>query len=134
VKPLSAIDHRAIRRFGVTATIIFGAATAAGFWRQRPLSAALFCSLASLGVAFWIAPGAMAPVYSSWLRITEKFGQVMTLVVLTLFYYLIITPVAWIRRLTVGRGISLRPDPQAESYWVSRTGPGQDRDRYGKRY
>jgi hypothetical protein len=134
VKSLSAIDHRAIRRFGVAAVTIFGVAAAAGFWRQRPLSAALFCTLAGLGFAFWIAPGAMAPVYSAWMRIAERFGRVMTLVVLTLFYYLIITPAAWIRRLTVGCGISLKPDPQAESYWVPRADPGQGRDRYGKRY
>ena len=134
MKSLSAIDHRAIRRFGVASVIIFGGAAAAGFWRQRPLPAALFSTLAVLGVAFCFAPGTMAPVYSGWLRIAEKVGRIMTVVVLTLFYYLIITPSAWIRRLTVGRGIPLKPDPQMESYWVTRAAPGQARERYIKRY
>jgi hypothetical protein len=66
--------------------------------------------------------------------VAHWIGTVFTGFILTLAYYLVITPSAWIKRVFGGRPLPLTPDKDAETYWVSRTEPAQPRERFLKRY
>jgi hypothetical protein len=55
-------------------------------------------------------------------------------VMLTLAYYLVITPSGMIKALIGGRPISLKFDRKTPSYWVDRTEPAQSKARFLKRY
>jgi len=58
----------------------------------------------------------------------------ITVVILTLAYYLVITPSGMIKALIGGRPISLKFDRKTPSYWVDRTEPAQSKGRFLKRY
>jgi hypothetical protein len=47
-------------------------------------------------------------------------GRVITTIILTLSYYLVITPAALIKRVFGGRPLPLKPDKNVFSYWASR--------------
>lgn len=123
-----------IRKFGAMALVFFGILSGIGFWRGSPIPAYLFGFLALLGLGFLIVPSPMEPVYKGWLRVANAIGRVMTVIILTLSYYIAITPTALLKRLISGAPISGAPDQGTDSYWVPRTEPAQPKERFFKRF
>ncbi len=131
---LNSTDNKSIRKFGFVAFIFFGCLFALGLWFEKPFPICLFGPLAVLGLGFILIPGLLKPVYSVWLRIVNIISRITTAGILTLAFYLVITPTALIKRLFSGAPLPLKPDKRASSYWVVRTEPAQSRDCFIKRY
>jgi len=128
------MNAHGIRKFGVVALVFFGALCGIGLWMQKPLPIYLFGFLSILGLGFILIPMQLRPVHDAWLRIAHFLGKIFTMLVLTLAYYLVITPSALIKRLFGGRPLPVKPDKGASSYWVARTEPVQPKERFIKRY
>jgi len=131
---LNSTDIREIRKFGTIALIFFGCLTATAIWKQKLIFILVFGLLALLGLGFILLPRPLSPVYNRWMKIAHFIGTVVTTIILTLAYYLVITPAALIKRVLGGRPLPLKPDPGAASYWVIRSEPAQPRERFKKRY
>ena len=130
----NSIDAREIRKFGVIAFIFFGFLSGIGIWTKKPLPTYLFGFLSLLGMSFVLIPSKTKPIYSLWLRIAHFLGRVVTTVILTLAYYLVITPAALIKRILGGAPLPIKPDKDCPSYWVTREEPAQPRERFFKRF
>ena len=76
----------------------------------------------------------MKPEYAIWKKIAYFLIRIVVALTLTLAYYLLITPVALIKRLFSGRPLPVKPDRDALSYWVARDEPVQPKERFLKRY
>ena len=131
---LNLTDIKNIRRFGAIAFVFFGCLCAVGVWSKRPIPTYLFGSLSLLGIGFILLPIPLKPVYSTWLKTAHFIGRMVTTLILTLAYYLIITPAALIKRILGGRPLPLKPNKNVSSYWVTREEPAQPRERFLKRY
>jgi hypothetical protein len=127
-------DRREIRKFGLIALIFFGCLCVLGLWMRKPIPTYLFGSLFVLGLGFILIPAQLRPIYAVWLRIAHLLGRIATTLILSLTYYLVITPSALIKWIFGGRPIPVRPDRNASSYWVARTEPAQPGERFLKRY
>jgi hypothetical protein len=101
----SSTDKREVRKFGLVAFLFFGCLGALGLWRQKPFVSYLFCFFSFAGIGFVVFPDPLKPVYAGWLRVTRFIGKVVTSVILTLAYLLVITPSALIKRLFSGRSL-----------------------------
>lgn len=101
---------------------------------HKPIPTYLFGSLSILGMAFILMPSRLRHVYAAWVKIAHFLGRIVTILILTLAYYLVITPSAFIKRLFGGRPLPVKPDKNASSYWVARTEPVQPKERFLKRY
>jgi hypothetical protein len=130
----SSTERKEIRRFGCVALLFFGALCALAVWRGKAVPSWLFGTLGLIGAALALFPSRTGPVYRGWLRVAHLAGKVVTTLILSLAYYLVITPAAWIKRLLGGRPLPMRPDRKAASYWVERQEPAQPRERFLKRY
>jgi hypothetical protein len=133
-KSSSSTEPKEIRRFGIAALVFFGLLAGLGIWRAKPVPAVFFGILAAVGFLCLVLPGPAAPLYRAWMAVAHRIGAALTTVVLTLAYYLVITPAALIKRIFGGRPLSLRPDPERESYWLDRDEPAQPVERFSKRY
>jgi hypothetical protein len=73
----------------------------------------------SLIFAIWgtVAPASLAPVEKVWLAIGEKIGTVVTFVLVTLTFFVLVTPIALFLRLLRKDLLSLKIDKSAASYW-----------------
>jgi hypothetical protein len=130
----SSTEPRDIRKFGLIALLFFGGFCVLGIWTRKPIPTYLFGCLAALGLAFILSPGNLAPVYLRWIKIAYVVGKAFTALILTLAYFLVITPAALLKRLFGGTPLPTRPDKNQSSYWVPRSEPAQPRERFVKRY
>ena len=88
-----------------------------------PLSTATTVALiAAAGFALvgWLLPRLLGPFYRLWMRFAALLGMVNTRVLLTVFYYLVLTPIGLLFKLTGKELLKMRPDEQAKSYWQTR--------------
>jgi len=130
----SSTNKKEIRRFGIIAFVFFGCLCALGLWRQKPFAIYLFGGLSLLGMGFILLPAPLKPVHDAWLKVAYLIGKTVTIVILTLAYYLVITPSALIKRIMGGRPLPTRPDRELASYWVPRPEPAQPKERFIKRF
>ena len=130
----NSTDNREIRKFGVIALLFFGALSGLGLLTNKPIPTYLFGFLSTLGLGFILIPSLLRPVYTAWLKIAHFIGRIVTVLILTSSYYLVITPSALIKRLFGGRPLPVKPDKNVTSYWVARSEPVQPKERFIKRY
>ncbi len=123
-----------IRKFGASALVFFGILSSIGFWRGSPIPTYLFGFLSLLGLGFVLLPTPLRPVYKGWMGVAHAMGRVITTLMLTLAYYLVITPSGLLKRLISGSPIPGAPDSSATSYWVARPEPAQPREQFFKRF
>jgi hypothetical protein len=131
---LSSTEKKEIRRFGFVALVVFGALCGLGIWREKTFPIFFFGILALIGICFITQPVRFKPLYDGWLKVARKIGFVTNLLILTLAYYLLMTPAALIKRVFGGRPIPVKPDKGLSSYWVARAEPAQKKERFMKRY
>lgn len=127
-------DTRGIRKFGCIAFVFFGCLCVLGLWSKKTFCVYIFGFLSIIGLGFILIPSHLRPVYVAWLTISHFVGRVITTIVLTMAYYLVITPTALIKRLFSGPSLPLKPDKNASTYWVTRDEPSQAKERFLKRY
>jgi len=131
---LTLIETKDVRKFGIVAFLFFGGLAGLGYAKGKVILAPVFSVFSMTGLGFIVLPDRLLPVYRLWLRAGQFIGRIMTAVLLTVTYYLVITPSALVKRCFGGRPIPMKPDPDESSYWVSRSEPAQPRDRFAKRY
>ena len=132
--PSNRIEIRPVRQFGFVALFFFGALTAFGIWRQQTVLTWIFGILAIMGGACALLPKRTVWIHRGWMQAAHGVSIVVTYSLLVLSYYLLITPVAIIRRLFGKPTIPQKPDPEALTYWRERKEPIQPLARYYKRY
>ena len=112
------------RAFG----LVFGAVfTIAGLW---PLTGGGPVRIWALGlaIAFFLAaaayPRLLAPLNQVWTRLGCFLHRIANFVILTLLFYLVITPMGLALRLLGKDPLRLRFEPGVRSYWIERRPPG----------
>jgi hypothetical protein len=131
---LNSTDTKQIRQFGLIAFIFFGCLCALGIWVEKPLPIYLFGILSALGLGFILFPHQLKPVFEEWLKIAHFLGRIVTTLILTLAYYLVITPAALIKRIFGGTPLPIKPDKNVSSYWVPRDEAAQSKEQFYKRF
>jgi hypothetical protein len=130
----NSTDAKEVRKFGIVSLVFFGCLCALGLWARKSLPTYLFGALSILGLGFIVMPSRLRGVHTAWLAVAHFLGGIVTALVLSIAYYLVITPSALIKRLFGGRPLPFKPDTKASSYWVVRAEPAQPRERFLKRY
>jgi len=125
---------RALRRaaFGMGGVLLALAAWLLFRQRAPEMRVALAGAGALLVLAGLLVPARLRAAYLGWMALALAVGWVMSRVVLTLIFAVVLTPLGLLARLTGKRFLALEPDPAAPSYWVRRK-PGGQR-RYDRMY
>ncbi len=76
-----------------------------------------------MGVLF---PAALAPVFKLWMKFGEKIGWINSRILLSIVFYLILTPIGWVMTLLGKRPLQLGFDSQADTYRVLKTARASD--------
>jgi hypothetical protein len=128
-------SYRIERDFGLLVGGVFMAIS--GWWLYRGRFPALALALLILGATLVllgaIYPKALVVPNRLWMGMAEGMGFVMTRVILGVVFFLLVTPIGLIRRLSGGDPLGRRGG-RTESYWKPYSARRTDPKHYEKMY
>lgn len=92
----------------------------------------------AVAVAFVVlafaAPRILAPLNRLWTKFGLLLHMIVSPLILGLLYYVFITPVGFLMRMSGTDPLRLRYEPEAESYWIRRDPPGPAPDTFKNQF
>lgn len=116
-------EPRDLRKFGL---LVGGVFLLLGLWfvfRDKPWHAWFWVPGAFLIALGAVVPRALKHVYLGWMSLALVLGLIVSTLLLTLFYYLVVTPIGLAARL-FGKDFLERKFSRAPSYWLARAASG----------
>ena len=111
-------DAQRLRKFGIVMAVAFALLASLLLWRERPAGPYLLYVSAAFLVAALILPPVLAPIERVWMALARLLQVVMPTLILTLMFFVVMTPMGFLLRLSGKDLLDMRRDPDAESYWV----------------
>lgn len=123
-----------LRKFGVTVGVILLIIAGFLFWKEK-VSFQLVLGIGIILFAFGITiPVLLKPVYLVWMIFATILGWLMTRVILSLLFYVIVTPIGLISRLFRKQFLELRWDRSQDTYWNYRATKHVKKESYEKQF
>jgi Saxitoxin biosynthesis operon protein SxtJ len=110
--------NRDLRKFGL---MVGGAFVLIGllFLLRHKSSYPFFIGGGAILIIFGATwPRALKHIYIGWMALAFTLGFIMSNVILTLFFFLLVMPIGLLARLFGKDFLALRWDKQATSYWI----------------
>lgn len=127
-------DKSSIRKFGLTMAIALGIIGAVIFFKGSHSERAYWLWLIAglfLVIGF-LMPAVLRPIHKVWMGLAFVMGWFMSRLILTILYYLVITPISFIVKLSAKDLLQLKIDKNAPSYWIKRQSDERKLERYEK--
>tara|TARA_Y100000310_G_C20491684_1_gene719561 strand:+ start:457 stop:870 length:414 start_codon:yes stop_codon:yes gene_type:complete len=106
-----------MRKFGITVGIILLMISALIFWKEKESFKYFFgVGILLLLSGIWI-PFYLKKLYWLWMVLATILGWIMTRLILSLLFYLIITPMGLILRLFGKQFVELKWEKGRRTYW-----------------
>lgn len=109
-----------LRKFGLLVGGVFIGLGLLFLWRDKTwywILLAVGTPLVLLGAIF---PRSLKYVYIVWMGLAFCLGLVVSTILLTLFFYLVFTPMGLLARLAGKDFLSRKIEPARDSYWIRR--------------
>jgi hypothetical protein len=126
-------SSRALRRFGFTVGLVILCLGVVLWWQQHRAGFFLMLSGGVLLLAAGLAPSSLKWVYAPWMIGSLALGRVVTAILLTTVFFLVLTPIGWLQRLFGKSAIEVAFKQDSASYWQTRTAPPAPED-YEKQF
>jgi hypothetical protein len=111
---------RHLRQFGLTVGGVFLAIALFFLWRQKPIFHLFVWPGAILLFLGLVAPKSLRLVFIGWMAFAMVLGHIVSTILLTLFFFLVVTPVGLAARLLGKDFLHRKLDSQAATYWTRR--------------
>ena len=126
----------AMRKFGITMAVALTIIAAVVFFFGAHPERALW--LGGIGAAFLVfgltTPPILKPIHFVWMGLALVLGFFMSRILLTLLYFLILTPIGLFMRLTGKDLLNIKLQPESTSYWIPREKKENSPGQYEKLY
>lgn len=125
---------RDLRKFGLTVGGVFVAIGILFLLRHKssyPILLGLGSTLILFG-AIW--PRALKWIYIAWMTLAFTLGFVMSNVILTVFFFLLVTPIGLLSRLLGKDFLARKLDTPAASYWIPRAHETRTAESYERQF
>jgi len=119
-----AVAGSSNRSFGLVFAGFFALLTLHNWWRTGhawPIELAL---AAVFLAAALVRPNLLHWPNRAWTRLGSVLGAVVSPIIMALLFFLVVTPVGLLMRLTGKDSLRLRRPRQCDSYWIVREPPG----------
>lgn len=122
-----------LREFGITFSAVFGIFTGICWWKGSNYFPFLIPSFVFLALGF-LWPASLKPLQKPWMILALLMGWVMSRVILTLVFFLVITPIGIISRFQGTKHLDMSFRTGASSYWNLKPVQPFDKKRYEKQF
>jgi hypothetical protein len=113
-------DRAALRKFGLTVGGVFLLIGGWFLFRHKPIWPFLVTPGALLVTFGVVLPKTLKHAYVGWMALAFLLGLIVSTVLLTLFFFVVVTPIGLATRLFGKDFLSQKLDLQAQSYWLRR--------------
>jgi hypothetical protein len=120
IKALQKATPRDLRKFGLVVGGVFLGLGLFFLLRHKPWWPWFVWPGAPLVVLGAILPRTLKWVYVAWMTLALFLGVVVSTILLTLFFFVVVTPIGLIARLVGKDFLSQKLEPAAASYWIRR--------------
>ena len=131
-------ERRDLRKFGALMGTVLAIICAIVLWRQGLPASTVAIAIGCLALVFLamgaVAPLGLRPVYIVWMALAIALGFIMTRVILTLVFFLVITPIGLVMRALGKDPLTKGPDSSLDSYWIPKVYRTRDPERLRKYY
>ena len=125
---------RELRQFGITIGLVLGLLGSWFLWRNKEggslllIAATLFLSLG------FILPRLLKPFQKLWMTLAVLLGWLMTRIILTILFYLVVTPIGLLAKVSGKDFLNRKFNSDASSYWIPRKAITPDKRNYEKQF
>jgi hypothetical protein len=123
-----------LRKFGITMGVALMLLGGFLWWRAIDWYGYLFIGAGVFILLGLAIPITLKPVHTAWMAFAFVLGWVMTRVILTVLFYLVVTPTGWLGKVFGERFLDVKIDPGASSYWIHRERPRGSKSDYEKQF
>ena len=137
-KEIKALDtsSKEIRKFGLVIAIALGVIGSFVYVKSGNFDVVGW--LWGIGLLFFILgfilPSILRPVYRIWMLLAYFIGGVVSRIILTVLFYVVLTPTGLVLRLFGKDILDKKFDKRRESYWVKKDLSGHTKEQYEKMY
>lgn len=128
-------ETREARRFAFILAVLLVALAAFSFWREHPVRAGIVASTAAAALicAFAFFP-LWLRLFRLWMKLAEVMSRVMTRILLSVFFYLVLTPIALLMRVLGKAPLDLAWKDGKPTYWIDKPEAEYTVERYSKQF
>ena len=124
-----------LREFGLTIGIILVILGVVALWRSKGPETLSFLSLGALFITLGFAlPDLLKPLQKVWMSLAIVLGFFVSRIILTILFYLILTPMSLIARLLKKDVLDQKVDTTRSSYWLDREEATKNKESYENQY
>jgi len=135
IKALRKATPRDLRKFGLTVGGVF---CALGLWfllRHKPFYWHVLSPGVPLVVLGTVLPRSLKWLYVGWMSLAMVLGVIVSTILLTLLFFLVVTPIGLLARLVGKDFLHRKLQPHAVSYWISRDSSKQkEKERHEQQF
>ncbi len=106
------------RIFGFGLAVILAIVASVMFFKESQLYYYFYGAAGLVALLAAVLPIVLKPIYILFSYIGAAMGWIMTRVILTILYYLILTPITLISKIVRKQFLQLDFSRKAESYWI----------------
>ncbi len=122
------------RKFGITIGVFLLVIAGFLFWKGKDSFEILLISGLALCLLGLTIPVLLKPIYWIWMVLAVILGWIMTRVILSLLFFVVITPIGVFSRLFGSKFLDLKWDKSKDSYWNTRTVKQQNNEEYERQF
>jgi len=123
-----------LRKFGITIGIILVMIAGFLFWKEKE-SFQIFLTVGAVLCIFGVViPVILKPIYWIWMIFATILGWIMTRIILSILFYVILTPIGLIPRLFGKQFLELKWNRTNRTYWNYRSVGVIEKEKYEKQF
>ena len=119
IKTIKSTD-KDLKKFGITVGLVVGLIGIVLLFRGKAGYIYFVISALLLVIPAFIFPKILLPIQKIWMTLAVVLGWVMTRVILSILFYLIVTPIGIISRVFGKQFLDIKSDRSQPSYWHPR--------------
>ena len=114
--------HQHVKEFGIIFGIIALIVAGVVAYKGGPYPWLLGSVLTSAVLVFlgYTAPKVLYPLWKAWMAIAMFLGTIMTTIILSIAWILMLVPIAFLLKIIGKKVMDLSYEPSKESYWETR--------------
>lgn len=128
------LDRQSLKKFGKKSAVGFVVLGAIFFLLKKEIYLIFWIVAAAFAILSWIVPKALKYAYVVSMRIAEPIGWLVSRILFTIFFFIIMTPIGLCLKLFGKDLLNIKIDKNCKSYWLKREDKIYDKAHFERQF